>query len=61
MCFGELLLMRTLCDAYHKAHASHYRSILDISEAEGGRAIVLTMAGNLEMANFKKTLLQGFQ
>ena len=27
----ELLLTMTLCDAYHKVRASHWRSILDIS------------------------------
>ncbi len=32
VCFGELLLMRTLCDAYHMERASHLRSILDISD-----------------------------
>ena len=31
MCFGEFLLIRTLCDAYHKEFESHQRSILDIS------------------------------
>ena len=31
VCFGELLSMRTLCDAYHEERASHLRSILDIS------------------------------
>ena len=46
MCFGELLLMRTLCDAYHKERAS----ILDISV---GLA--------LRCSKFLKKLLQKFK
>ena len=30
MCFGEILSMRTLCDAYHKECVSHKLWILDI-------------------------------
>ena len=35
VCLGELLSMRTLCDAYYAERASHKRSILDISEFLG--------------------------
>ena len=31
MCFGDFLRKRTLYDAYHKEHASHYPAFLDIS------------------------------
>ena len=31
MCFGDFLGKRTLGDACHKEHASHYPAFLDIS------------------------------
>ena len=42
MSLCELLLMRTLCDAYHKERASDKRSILDMSVTETGFDPTLT-------------------
>ena len=39
VCFGDILPMRTLCDAYHKKFESHWCSILDVS-VEAGVAMI---------------------
>ena len=40
MCFGDLLMMSRLCNAYHKDFESHWRSILSIStQNDAGRCV----------------------